>query len=161
MNYRFATPDDHVFILSGWSSSLRMTRDIPFIPMARGREELRLPEAVLEWATVMRPVLEYALARSTCIVVEGEVLAGFIAFEPRDLEAWPRQDFGYVLYCYVAQPFRGRGFARGLFRAAAIDPSTRFTYACRTRASWECRDKFPNATYDPFRARYPKEKCDV
>ena len=131
MTYRPYTADDHQFVLSGWSASLRMTRDVQLIGMD-------------DWATLMHPVIKRIIARSECIVAEGSVLQGFIAFQQPD----------YVLYCYVAQPFRGRGIARGLFRAADIDPSSRFRYACRTKASWECRGKISNAIYDPFHIRF-------
>lgn len=127
--------DDRAFVVSGWSSSLRLSRDISFIPMAR-------------WAELMRPVIEAVLARPAArtLVAHGEVLQGFVSFEPR-----------YVLYLYVAQPFRRNGIARSLLEAAGIDPSAPFGYACRTRASWELivlHRKAPFAVYDPYRARF-------
>ena len=135
MTFRPYTADDRAFILSGWSASLRMTRDVPLIGMDA-------------WADIMRPVIDRVLSRSECIVAEGSVLQGFIAFQQPD----------YVLYCYVAQPFRGNGIARGLFDAAGIDPSSRFRYACRTKASWECRNKIPSAIYDPFHIRFSQRR---
>lgn len=132
-SYRYAVPDDRKFILSGWSSSQRMTRDVPLIPMKR-------------WADVWHPIVNQVLdqPRTCAIVAHGAVLQGFIAFQP------PL----YVLYVYVAQPFRRNGIARGLFAAAGIDPRARFSYACRTKASWECRNKVPFAEYDPFPVRF-------
>lgn len=134
MNFRPAVPDDSAFIVSGWSASLRISRDIPLIPMS-------------DWASIMRPVIRRLLDRASCIVAETSVLCGFIAFEPN-----------YCFYVYVAQPFRRHGLARGLFGAAGIDPASRFGYACRTLASWQCRSKIPLAQYDPFKARFAKEQ---
>lgn len=136
ISYRPATSADRAFIVSGWSASQRLTRDIPLITNR-------------DWAAVWRPVVTGQLDRPgvETLVAAGEVLQGFIAFERPS----------YVLYCYVAQPFRRRGIARGLFAAAGIDPTSRFEYACRTRTSWECRDKIKLAHYDPFRARFEQE----
>lgn len=130
-------PDDRPFVVSGWSSSLRLSRDVPLIPMSM-------------WATTMRPVIDSAINRpmARTLVAHGEVLQGFVCAEP-----------SYVLYLYVAQPFRRRGIARALIAAAGIDPAARWGYACRTRASWELlvvHKKAPLATYDPFHARFDK-----
>lgn len=136
LSLRPALPDDRRFIVSGWSSSQRLTRDVPLI---RNRS----------WAAIWHPIVEDQLNRPEVevIIAAGEVLQAFIAFELPD----------YVLYIYVAQPFRGQGIARRLFAAAGIDPESRFRYACRTRASWECRDKIRLAHYDPFFCRFEKE----
>lgn len=133
-------PGDHQFVLSGWSSSLRSSRDVAFIPMSR-------------WAEIMHPVIEYALARPAArtLVAHGEVLQGFVCVEP-----------GYVLYLYVAQPFRRNGIARALLTAAGIDPARPFGYAARTRASWELlvvHGKAPLAVYDPYHARFDNQKA--
>lgn len=132
-------PDDRAFVISGWSSSLRLSRDAPLIPMSM-------------WAATMRPVIEHALARPAArtIVAHGAVLQGFVCAEPR-----------YVLYVYVAQPFRGHGLVRRLLAAVDIDPDEPFAYACRTRASWQLltvHRKAPHATYDPFRARFDSQQ---
>ena len=134
---RRARSDDRPFIVSGWSSSLRMTRDVPLVPMA-------------QWAAVYHPIIESILDRRhvETLVVEGSVLAGFICFEQPD----------YVFYCYVAQPFRRGGLASQLFYEAGIDPASCFRYACRTLASWHLRSKIPLAQYDPFHARYTPEE---
>lgn len=137
MTIRPAIADDRAFIVSGWSASQRLTRDIPLVPMA-------------QWAAVWRPVVEYHLDRpgvSTLVAHGREALFGFLVFEP-----------SYVLYCYVAQPYRRRGFARALFVAAGIDPCGPFSYACRTKTSWELRGKTPSARYDPFRARFAEKE---
>ncbi len=131
-------PDDRQFVISGWSSSLRLSRDVPLIPMVL-------------WADTMHRVIERALERpmAQTLVAHGEVLQGFICAEP-----------SYVLYVYVAQPFRRLGIARALCGAAGIDPMARFGYACRTRSSWQLltvHKKAPLATYDPFHARFDQQ----
>ena len=133
--------DDRRFVISGWSSSLRLSRDVPLIPMSM-------------WATVMHPVIAHQLDRpgSSTLVAHGEVLQGFICAAPN-----------YVFYVYVAQPFRRCGIALALLGAAGIDPAGRWGYACRTRASWELLVKLrkaPFATYDPFHARFDNQNGD-
>lgn len=138
-NYRPATDEDRAFIVSGWSASQRMTRDIPLIPMQ-------------QWAAIWHPVVEAALARprvQTLVAHGASALFGFLCYEPT-----------YVLYTYVAAPFRRNGIARGLFDAAGIDPLSCFTYACRTKTSWELRGKVPSARYSPYRARFAEEETD-
>lgn len=134
--YRYATPDDEPFIISGWSASYRTSRDISFVPMAR-------------YADYMHGIIRDVLARPALrvIVAEGAVLRGFIAYEPE-----------HVVYVYVAQPYRRQGFAWGLFAAAGIDPRKPFDYAARTKMSWELRGKVPLARYNPYRARYADEE---
>jgi len=142
-------PADRAFVRSGWSSSLRTSRDVPLIPM-------RL------WAAIMHPVIDHALDRPAArtIIAHGQVLQGFVCAEPAyTLEVHGRRAEmqGYVLYLYVALPFRRCGIARALMAAAGIDPARPFGYACRTRSSWELitlRKKYQFATYDPFRARF-------
>jgi GNAT superfamily N-acetyltransferase len=153
--YRPALPTDRQFVISGWSASLRMTRDIPFLTMA-------------DYADIMHSQIAKALEREgvRTIVAEGSVLAGFVTFEPDaqivdDLATHRRGGVavaGYVFYCYVAQPFRRRGIARALFDAAGIDPASRFHYACRTLSSFELRGKVPSAHYSPFYARFSPEE---
>jgi hypothetical protein len=147
MQTRAAGDADRDFIVSGWSASLRGSRDIPLVPMTA-------------YASIFRPIIERQLERANVLVAHGEsgVLFGFIAYDPRmyvvGIGRERRTLVGYVLYVYVATPFRERGFARALFAAAGISPSQRFGYACRTRWSRDLRSKVPLAEYDPYRARY-------
>ena len=145
---RPACAADRDFIVSGWSASLRSSRDIPLVPMST-------------YATTFRPIIEGHLARAQVLVAHGEagVLFGFLAFDPSTYVATIGRRHitldGYVLYAYTAAPFRRRyGVQRRLFAAAGISPLQRFGYACRTRSSWELRSKIPLAEYDPYRARY-------
>jgi hypothetical protein len=127
-------PEDEPFVVSGWSSSYRKSRDST-IPMPL-------------WASTYHPIVRWYMARPTAkvIVAHGEVLRGFICYEP-----------GYVLYIYVGKLYRRYGIARGLFCAAGINPDAAFTYACRTWWSWRLMEqcgKAPHARFDPYPARY-------
>lgn len=142
---RPASPDDDAFILSGWSASYRMSRDLPFVQMDA-------------YADFMHPVIRSVLARprTQTLVEAGEVQHGFISFEPSQLGA-PTQ----VHYVYVAKPYRRRGCASDLFHAAGIDPNGPFEYASRTRASWELQvlhKKTPLARFNPLRSRFAEEE---
>lgn len=141
-HYREATEGDCQFIVSGWSASYRMSRDVALLQMS-------------DYADVMRGIVRAVLARprTRTIIAHGEMLRGFISFEPSSVGA-----SHIVHYIYVAMPYRGHGIARGLFDAAEIDPIRPFDYSCRTRASWELRSKAPLAIYNPLRARFAEEE---
>jgi hypothetical protein len=143
---RPACTDDRQFIVSGWSSSYRSSRDCT-TPMALYAEQKHAE-------------VEYYLERCHTLVAHGElgVLMGFIAYDPSTYVATIGRRrvtlTGYVLYVYVAGPFRRRRIAHRLFGAAGISPSQRFGYACRTQWSWDLRSKIPLAEHEPKRARY-------
>lgn len=143
--FRPALPEDENFIVSGWSSSYRMSRDLAFVQMET-------------YADFMHPIIRSVLARPRVqtIVAHGAVLHGFLTFERSVYQRPP-----LVIYVYVAAPYRRAGDARGLFEAAGIDPLERFEYACRTKMSWELmwlHRKAPLATYNPYRARFAEEE---
>lgn len=144
--YRPALARDHRFIVSGWSSSFRLSDAAGLIAMD-------------DWAAVMHPQIEKVLARPGCTTIVAHNpndpdpvadLYGFVALDKR--AAVP-----YVFYVYVKHHHRGRGIARGLFAAAGVDPLRSFAFACRTRASMEAEaaDKIPNARWEPLPARFP------
>jgi hypothetical protein len=141
---------DRPFIVSGWSSSYRASRN-----------ETR-PMAL--YATQKHAEIAFYLERCSTLVAHGEtgVLFGFLAYDAteylHDLAHFGSHTFGYVLYAYTAEPFRRRGVQRALFAAAGIDPSRRFGFHCQTRSSWEIRSKIPLARHDPYRARYEETK---
>jgi hypothetical protein len=142
---RRARPADEPFIISGWSSSYRMSRDCAFIQMDG-------------YADVMHPIVRSVLARprTQTIVSEGDVLRGFISFEHSAIGNPP-----LVHYVFVALPYRRRGIARGLFDAAGIDPSQPFEQSCRTRASWEIQTlarKALGGRPNSIRARFAEEE---
>lgn len=132
---RLAEPADEAFIVSGWSSSYRMSRDST-IPMPL-------------WAETYRPIVRWYLAkpRVVTLVHSGELLHGFICFEPK-----------YVHYVYVAAPYRKQGFARELMLAAGIEPNVPFRYSHRTGASAAVRSKIPNGRYDSMSGRFADEE---
>src|SRR5262245_5968832 len=72
-------PGDRPFVVSGWSRSLKFSRDVPLVPMSM-------------WASTMHPVIERLLDRPAArtLVAHGEVLQGFVCAEP-----------DYVFYLYV------------------------------------------------------------
>lgn len=143
---RAAVAADRPFITSGWSSSYRLSHDCttPMSLYPRQKHE----------------EVHFYLDRAHALVAHGEtgVLFGFIVYDPTTYVAilgGRRITLdGYVLYVYVATPFRRRGIARQLFAAAGIAPTRRFGYLCRTRQSWELRSKIPLAEHEPHRARY-------
>lgn len=143
--YRPALSADELFVVSGWSSSYRMSRDLAFVQMAN-------------YAEVMHPIVRSVLARpgAWTLVCEGRVLRGFICYEPAYDDRAP-----LVNYVYVAQPYRRRGHARGLFAAAGINPDEPFDFACRTKMSWELcvvHGKAQRARFNPMRARYAEKE---
>lgn len=143
------TPSDRQFVLSGWSTSMRGSRDLPLIPMR-------------DYAAIMHPVIDGYLDHPTVLthVAEGDggVLRGFVSADSTRYSTRMRGGIvelaGYVYYLYVAAPFRGWKIARALLAAIGIEPSSRFGYAMRTRSSFEVRAKIPLAEYDPYRARF-------
>lgn len=144
---------DRVFVVSGWSSSMRTSHYAGFISMRR-------------WASVMHPEINATIdhpAVATLVAEEvGELdhlgrpfLYGFIAWS-RTLTALP-----YVFYVYVKNPYRRgkqKGLAQGcaaqLFAAAGIDPSKPFLYGCATGACAQLARKIPLARFDPLPGRF-------
>lgn len=145
-SYRYAVPDDEPFIVSGWSASYRMSRDVAHVQMEMW--------AAGFWHPVVKAVL--ARPRVKTVVAYGELLRGFLCYELSEIGNVPS-----VHYAYVAEPYRGWGIVRGMFYAAGIDPERPFNYTCRTQGSWELLVKYrkaPLAHYDPYRGRYAEEK---
>jgi GNAT superfamily N-acetyltransferase len=143
------TAADRSFVISGWSASMRSSRDLPLIPMDA-------------YATIVHPIIEHyldhVLVTTQLSRADNGVLRGFVVADPSTYSARVRGERrelrGYVYYLYVAAPFRGWGIARALLAAAQIDAGSPFGYAVRTRSSYECRAKMPFAEYDPYRARF-------
>lgn len=131
---------DRNFVLGGWSSSLKHSRDAGMITSD-------------DWVDVMHLQIAKICARpeTRVLVAHGEVpgiFTGFIAGEP---------DERIVYYCFVKETYRGNGIARRLFEALGVDPRGRFAYPCMTRASKSAGSKIPLAIHDPAVARYPKQ----
>lgn len=153
LGFRAMAATDRDLVVSGWSSSLRMSHYAGFISMKR-------------WASVMHVEINATLDHpdvSTLVAEEiGETdhmgrsfLYGFITWSST-LTAMP-----YVFYCYVKRPYRRgteqgmvQGHAAQLFAAAGIDPTKPFSYACRTGVCAQLARKVPLAEFDPLPGRF-------
>lgn len=128
------------FVLGGWSSSLKHSRDAGMITSD-------------DWIAVMHEQIAKICARpeARVLVAADTVMLGFIAGEPAER---------IVYYCFVKEAYRRRGVARQLFEAFGIDPRSRFAYPARTAILGSpetmLRNKIPLAIHDPAVARYSK-----
>jgi hypothetical protein len=130
--------DDLAFVVSTWSRAFKASPTAGMI-------------ADEDWAGVMHGQIRKLIARPgvrtvvACDPAEPRFLYGFIAGDP---------ELRVVHFCYVKQPFRRAGCARGLFNALGIDPLLPFRFTCWTYAVPELGAKTPRATYDANLARY-------
>jgi hypothetical protein len=163
ITFREATVSDREFVCDGWVSSYRTAHAAGFVLMSC-------------WRDVMWPMVEAVLRRPyvhTLVADDDGVLCGFLTFEgPGPLSAW-RPDsrsaaldaLPYVYYAYTKAPRRrgrrdlGTGIMSGLLRAANIDPTQQFGFACKTPSVVQLIDagKIPGARWDPLRARYERD----
>lgn len=150
ISHRLATADDRRFVVSAWSSSFKGSDTAGMIFSD-------------DWARIMHEQIGRLLDRPgvrTHVAVDSDDRAfiyGFITADP----AHPRPEnapIPVVFYLYVKEPYRRSGCARGLFRAAGIDPSGPFLYACKTSIVTILQPKIPLARWDPRVARLPKDK---
>jgi hypothetical protein len=130
-----------------------------------------------DWFTVMRPQLIKVLSRPG---VETFV-AAWVGEEPglADLAGWISVERGYsipltrssgsrhrremvecpeplVHFVYVKAGYRRGGVARGLFRAAGVDPLGPFRYTCKTGLVTELASRIPYSKWCPLIARHPR-----
>jgi GNAT superfamily N-acetyltransferase len=141
--YRRATGDDLHFVEESFLDSFRTCHTAGLISMD-------------EWHDVMAPQWRRLMARPRMEVA--------VAYHPgetdhrADLYGWLAVERGherpYVLYCYVKQPYRRMGVARGLFAYAGIDGDL-FDFAANTGAVSRVRPKIPRARFRPLIARFP------
>lgn len=165
LEYRQACADDWHLVIDSWLWSYRDSHAAGLIQME-------------DWNRVMKPQLGKILARSGCRV--------FIAYHPGevgsglDVYGWIAVERGYsvpvrrrvngrwreileptndplVHYLFVKQPFRRLGIARGLLRAADVDPQAPFNYSSKTAVLKNLAEKMPHARWLPLVARYPKD----
>lgn len=61
-----------------------------------------------------------------------------------------------VHYVYVKSGYRNLGLARGLFKAAKVDPFEPFLYSCKTPVVSKVARKAPGGEWNPLICRYPK-----
>lgn len=126
-----------------------------------------------DWHEVMRPQWRKVLARPgvevTVAVFDGEEpgvadIAGWIAVETGYLVATTRYEGRHrramrpapeplVHYVYVKDGYRLSGIARGLFRAAGVDPALPFRHTCKTGVVTTLSSKVPYARWAPLIAR--------
>jgi GNAT superfamily N-acetyltransferase len=132
-----------------------------------------------DWHDVMRPQLLKVLARPGVATW----VAAWAGEEPglADLAGWISVERGYFLpakslrggrhlknlvgapeplvhFVYVKAGYRKGGIARGLFRAAEVDPGASFRYTCKTGIVTELAAKVPLARWAPLIARRPKRQ---
>jgi len=165
--YRPADLADLGFIIDGWASSYRTSRSAGMIAME-------------DWDAVMHPQVKKVLQRPGCMTWvayhPGETdhladLYGFITVE-RDYDIHlnefvrgrhqrrvVRTDVPLVHYVYVRHRQRQNGIARGLFKAAGVNPRERFNYTCRTAEVSDLAAKIPRAEWLHLVARFPKKEC--
>ncbi len=135
-----------------------------------------------DWHRIMYPQLIKVLERTgVCTIVaawEGEEpgladLAGWISVERgyhvpgkrtsggRRLRELVEATEPLVHFVYVKASYRKGGIARGLFRAAGVDPGASFRHTCKTAVLTELAAKVPHARWCPLIARQPKKRSHV
>lgn len=140
--YRSATESDRAFVVDSLVSSFRTAHAAGLIAMD-------------DWRDVMERQVVKLLERPGVVVTvacrPGEEDTG------ADVYGWIAVEQGeppLVLYCYVKQPYRRLGMARGLFRAAGVDPAQPFEFAAKTAVVSKLLGKIPRAKWHPLRARF-------
>jgi hypothetical protein len=100
---------------------------------------------------VYRQVIANILARPASVVVayHPEADAG-----QADLYGWLCYEPGVVHYAFVKLGYRRSGIARGLFKAAGIDPQSEWTYTFKTEMATKLAAKIHRARWNPLAARY-------
>lgn len=170
LHYRAAVPADHDFIAASWSGCWGRPREVGFLTRAAWR--------TAAWASV--PTLLASPAVRALVAADADTtdgiadLFGWLVYKPLAVE---RVVDGYtrtpiyrhaeggpmpIVFCaFVKRDARRSGIARGLFRAADIDPRAPFVYACHPH---DARDldaivkagKIPNAAWCPNLGRLPQ-----
>ncbi len=143
--YREAGDGDQAFIMDSWLRSCKHSRYVGPIPM----DEYTATMSKWVGNILKRDGVQLILAVNP--EFEDQIF-GFICVE-RGFR------FPVVHYCYVKQPYRKLGIARGLFEASniSLDGEFQFTFNCRDMDhSQNRKGKFPNAKWTPLYARFPK-----
>lgn len=156
--YRAMADEDRDFVVSGWSSSFRLSKYAGALTMER-------------YADVMHGEIAAILARrDTRVLVAyepGETIDGERPFLYGFLVERVGGPLPYVYYVFVKKFYRqGRerhgldlGHAAGLFAAAGIDPLAPFSYMFRTSWSDQLTTKIPLAEWDPIPGRFEVPRC--
>ena len=168
--YRPAEEADHRLIFNSWLESYRTAHAAGLIQMP-------------DWTRVMLPQLQKIVDRPGVTVLvayhpqetdKRSDLYGWIAVEREyevplrrrervgDRVLWTEKietsDRPLVHYVYTKENYRRYGLARGLFKAAGIDPTQPFNYTCKTGVVSKLARKIPKATWTPLIARHPKKE---
>lgn len=139
------------FVVDSWAASYRDANTAGMIQVG-------------DWYNVMIPQIEKALGRPdvrTIIACAASDPLQFYGFITVDTEERP----SLVYYVFTKVPYRragngrlwtGPGIARGLFRAAGIDPAQPFYFVCSTPMVRTLERKIPTAKWRPLYGRFPK-----
>ena len=167
--YRRAEDRDRPFILSSWSSSFADAHHAGPIPFPLYASIYR--DQVLPWI-LARPGVDVWVAHDPD-ADQGSDLYGWIAVERgvflpvrervreggdvRWVERLKPTDQPLLLWIFVKQARRQLGIARGLFKAAEIDPTQPFLFALKGSSWSRLRHLAPHATWSPMTVRFSKE----
>ncbi len=181
LTYRAASTADHSFIAATWSTCWGRPPEASLVTPAAWRTAVwsSVP-ALLE-----RPDVRVLVAADADSATGDADLFGWLAWKPRAVEcvingytrrpsyrladadagdehrAHRRQGTAPMplVFCvYVKRDARKNGIARGLLRAADLDPRADFAHVCHTRVVGDLADKIPNAVWCPHLGRPPQEK---
>lgn len=155
LRFRPMADGERDFVVSGWSSSYRMSHFAGPISMTRYASVMHTEIEAL----ISHPMVETIVAERV-----GETdhmgrpfLYGFIATS----KGITRDGRPYVHYVYVKNPYRrgkqkgmAHGYAAMLFEAAGIDARKPFVFGHQTATSIALSRKVPHAEFDPLPMRY-------
>lgn len=156
--YRPAEPDDAQFIVSTWSRAYKKSRSAGIISSEDWPTVMHAQIAKLLQRPEMRVMVAYENTDPTFLYgfIAADALGGYLVANDRgELSIDPAP---VVFFCYVKEPYRKAGYARGMFAAIGIDPKRRFLYPCWTPVIQKVAGKIPLAKNDPNVARYPKNR---
>ena len=137
VTFRLVTADEMNYVYGGWLASFRTSHGAGVVRMAR-------------YAEVYSDTITHILRRPGADVVVAELggaLCGFLCAERG-------HRLPVVHFVLVDKASRRSGIARGLFRAAGVDPMKPFVFTFKTGVITRLRAKIPMAKYDPLQARF-------
>jgi GNAT superfamily N-acetyltransferase len=167
--YRLAEERDLALVVDSWLKSYRDSHAAGLIPVDM-------------WASVMAPIIRDRILTRPGLAVwvayhPGESqpndVHGWICVErdykvrlrgrerldgskPTWVEKWVTETAPCVHYVYVKEKRRKMGIARGLFKAAGVNPLERFNYSCKTGVVSELKRVIPSSSWMPDIPRHPK-----
>lgn len=162
--FRRAIPSDMRLVVESFLDSYRTAHAAGLIAMEDWRDVMEP-----QWLKVLaRPGVEVHVAHHPDEADPRYDVYGWLAIErgydevrkvQRDRK-WVRRlvraDAPLVHYVYVKKLYRKHGIARGLFRAAGVDPRQPFNHTTTTAVVSELGDHVPLARFTPLIARHPK-----